>query len=274
MGNRRELTAEEIASFKDLGYIHLKGMYSPAELAEMSQELDYVMETFASWDAAWKGPWRKEYLDEEEEETATLVAIHELQHYSAAWSRAVTKPELGRAVADLLESDAAELHHVTLHAKPPDKGAPFPMHQDLPFFPHADGRYVDCLVHMDDADETSGCIKFLEGSHKAGKLEHITGSDTAPHLPTDRYRLEDAASVPAKAGDVVLFYLWTIHGSAVNHSGHWRRLVRLGFRDPRNRQESGQGLGRPGLMVHGTRPKVDGVEIDVYGNWRPESTNA
>jgi ectoine hydroxylase-related dioxygenase (phytanoyl-CoA dioxygenase family) len=261
------LSPEEVQFFQENGYIKLEQMYSPEEVEEMGTELDYIMEKFASWDAAWKGPWRKDYMDDKEDEQATLVAIHELQHYSAAWSRAVTKRELGAAVGDLLRTDAVELHHVTLHAKPPDKGAPFPMHQDLPFFPHADNRYVDCLVHLNDADENSGCIKFLQGSHKNGKLKHITGEGTAPHLPTDQYRLEDAISVPAKAGDVVLFTLWTIHGSAVNHSTDWRRLVRLGFRDPRNMQEGGQAMGRPGLLVKGVRPKIDDVEVDVYGNW-------
>jgi hypothetical protein len=26
-------------------------------------------------------------------------------------------------------------------------------------------------------------------------------------------------------------------------------------------------MGRPGLMVKGVRPKVEGVDVDVYGNW-------
>jgi hypothetical protein len=45
--------------------------------------------------------------------------------------------------------------------------------------------------------------------------------------------------------------------------------VRVGFRDPRNRQEGGQALGRPGIIVKGVRPKVEGVEVNVYGNWSP-----
>jgi hypothetical protein len=90
-------------------------------------------------------------------------------------------------------------------------------------------------------------------------------------LPTHQYRLEDAVSVPARSGDVVLFHLWTVHGSALNRSGRWRRLVRVGFRDPRNIQLGGQAFGRPGLMVKGVRPKVEGVEISVYGNWAPSA---
>jgi ectoine hydroxylase-related dioxygenase (phytanoyl-CoA dioxygenase family) len=264
-----KLTREQIDSFHENGFCRLDQVYAPDELGRMSEELDYVIQNFASWSAAWRGPWREKYMDQEEDQKATLVAIHELQHYSAAWTRAFTTPRLVDPLSQLLDSECVELHHVTLHAKPPDAGAPFPMHQDLPFYPHSDGRYLDTLVHLDDADERSGCIKFLRGSHKLGPLQHITGPETAPHLPTDQYRLEDAVSLPAKAGDVVVFSIWTIHGSNMNHSGRWRRLVRMGFRDPHNAQVGGQAMGRPGLIVRGVRPKIEGQQIDVYGNWRP-----
>lgn len=262
------VTHEQLRFFEENGFIRLEQVYPPEDLQAMSKDLDYIIESFANWKAAWRGPWRREYVrDEREDQDATLVAIHELQHYSAVWTRAISQPRLVEPIARLMGSDSLELHHCTLHAKPPGIGAPFPMHQDVPFYAHADGRYLDALVHLDQADETSGCIGFLKGTHKLGPLEHITGPETSPHLPTDRYRLEDATFVPAQVGDVVIFHLWTIHGSAVNHSGQWRRLVRLGYRDPRNRQVAGQAMGRPGIMVKGVRPKVEGAEVNVYGNW-------
>ncbi|MBM3215433.1 phytanoyl-CoA dioxygenase family protein [Candidatus Poribacteria bacterium] len=261
------LTQQQIDFWHENGFLRLEQVFPREELKQMTDELMYIMETFANWGAAWRGPWRKDYLTDDEDQKATLVAIHELQHYSAAWTRAITKPELADSVGTLMGSECVEIHHCTLHAKAPSVGAPFPMHQDVPFYGHTDGRYIDALIHIDDADERSGNIKFLAGSHKFGPLEHITGPETAPHLPTDRYRLSDAVSVPAKAGDVVLFHLWTIHGSAVNNSGNWRRLIRLGFRDPRNEQVFGQALGRPGIIVRGVRPKVEGQNVDVYGNW-------
>jgi len=261
------LSEEQIRSFHENGFIRLEQIYPPDELRQMSEELDYVIRNFANWGAAWKGPWREKYMDEEENQKATLVAIHELQHYSAAWTRALANPRLADELAQLLDTDCVELHHMTLHAKPPDAGAPFPMHQDLPFYTHSDSRYLDTLVHLDDANEESGCIKFLKGSHQLGPLQHILGPDTAPHLPTEKFRLQDAVSVRAKAGDVVVFSIWTIHGSSVNHSGKWRRLVRMGYRDPRNLQVAGQAMGRPGIVVKGVRPKIEGQDVNVYGNW-------
>ena len=260
------LTQQQIDFFNENGYLRLEQVFPPAELASMSSDLNEIINTFADWGAAWKGEWRDDMMKAESKK-AVLVAIHELHHYSASWTRGLTKPELADAVGTLLGSECVEIHHSTLHAKAPSTGAPFPMHQDVPFYPHSDGRYLDALIHLDDATEENGCIKFLAGSHKLGPLEHISGPETSPHLPTDKFRLQDAVSVPAKAGDVVVFHLWTVHGSNVNRSRNWRRLVRVGFRDPRNRQQGGQAFGRPGLMVRGLRPKVEGVDVNVYGNW-------
>ncbi|MCZ7599913.1 MAG: phytanoyl-CoA dioxygenase family protein [Gammaproteobacteria bacterium] len=184
------------------------------------------------------GPWRNVYMDQATEAASKLVHIHDLQFYSEAWLRALTKPALCDAMEDLLGPNV-ELHHSTLHAKPPQTGHPFPMHQDSPFYQHTDQRYVDILVHLDDTSHANGEIRFLAGSHKAGHLPHITETPDGPctpHLPTDAYRLEETVPVPAKRGDVVCFNIYTIHGSYINTTDRVRRMVRAGYRDPENHQ--------------------------------------
>lgn len=51
----KELTREQVASFREKGYIRLEQVYSAEKVEEMSEELNYVMETFANWNAAWRG---------------------------------------------------------------------------------------------------------------------------------------------------------------------------------------------------------------------------
>ena len=63
--------------------------------------------------------------------------------------------------------------------------------------------------------------------------------------------------VPAKRGDVVLFCYHTVHGSYINTTRNPRRMVRMGYRDPHNRQEYGQSMGRAGLIVAGYRERVE-----------------
>jgi phytanoyl-CoA hydroxylase len=261
----RALTQEEVDFYHEHGFLRVKGVFSKQEVEELSDDLDYVIENFATRGKGWSGPWRQQLMSADEEQQSVLVALHEIEMYAASWMRAVVNPRLARSLADILGPDV-EFHHATLHAKGPDFGAPFPMHQDHPFYPHQDGRYIDAILHVDGADEEGGCLKFLDGSHKLGPLVHrMEGS---PHLDQNVYRLEDAVSCPAEPGDVVFFNIWTIHGSSLNRRPRWRRVMRLGYRDPRNVQMSGQGLGRPGLMVSGRRPKLGEEKLDVYGDPR------
>ena len=67
--------------------------------------------------------------------------------------------------------------------------------------------------------------------------------------------------VPARRGDVVVFNLFTVHGSYINTTKQPRRLVRIGYRDPQNLQIKGQSFGRPGLIVQGYRDRRPGQAL-------------
>jgi phytanoyl-CoA hydroxylase len=243
------------ASYAENGFVRVPGLFEPEEVDRLADDLDRLIQEW-SFEAAWIGPWREAYLDPEAAQSVKLSALHDLQLYSAAWARAVVNPRLGNLLSALL-GGPVEFHHTTMHVKPPERGAPFPMHQDHPFYPHQDDRYVDVLLHLDDTTHENGEIRFLAGSHRLGPLEHIlqgpNGEPSAPYLPPEQYRLEDAVPVPAMRGDVVCFSIDTIHGSFMNLTNRPRRLVRMGYRHPGNRQLGGQSLGRPGVMVNGVR---------------------
>ena len=256
------LTPEQVAFYKEKGYLHIPGMFTAEETAAMSDDLNWLIETWAMKDAGWTGPWRKKYMDAETEKKSKLIALHDLQYYSDNWARAITKRKLAGAMSDLLDGGPVELHHSTLHVKPPETGHPFPMHQDWAFYKHPDDRYVDVLVHLDDTRHENGEIRFLAGSHRQGALDHIVkdeeGKGCTPHLPFEKYKLEDTVPVPAKKGDIVVFNIFTIHGSHVNVTDKMRRLVRVGFKHPDNIQTEGQSKGRPSWMVWGRRERKEG----------------
>ena len=196
----RQLSVDDVDFYNEHGYLRLKQVFDPLELAALSEELDHIIQYFATHGKGWSGPWRKQLMQSDVETKSLLVTIHELQSYSAAWARALVQERLVQSVADIIGPEL-EFHHSTLHAKGPDTGTPFPMHQDYPFYPHQDGRYIDAILHVDTADETSGCLKFLEGSHKLGPLEH--SREGSPHLdqngvPPSRRRVR--AGRPGRRG--------------------------------------------------------------------------
>jgi hypothetical protein len=262
------LTQEQINFYNENGYLHNPKMFNRVETKRLSDELDRLVQEWAFTSEGWTGPWRQVYMDPATEKKSKLTAMHDLQFYSAPWMRAVTHPKLSEAIGDILGPNV-ELHHSTLHIKPPQSGHPFPMHQDNPFYGHTNGQYVDVLVHLDDTFHENGEIRFLAGSNKLGPLEHVThmpdGKPCSPHLPTDKSALEDTVPVPAKRCDVVMFSIYTIHGSYINTTRQPRRLVRVGYRDPENTQLFGQSCGRPGLMVRGYRDRHPGQELFSNG---------
>ena len=258
------LTQDQVNFYDQHGYLRIPAVFNAAEIEELSNEMDRLVQDWALTNEGWTGPWRQAYMNPKTEKKSKLTHMHDLHFYSEAWCRALIHPRLVEAMSDLLGPNV-ELHHSTMHIKPPESGHPFPMHQDQPFYTHENDKYVDVLVHLDNTTSENGEIRFLDGSHKLGPLPHITqtpdGKPCSPHLPVDQYRLEDTVPVPARCGDVVIFNINTVHGSYINTTREPRRLVRVGYRDPENHQTAGQSLNRPSLMVRGYRRRQPGQQL-------------
>lgn len=188
-----------------------------------------------------------------------LKGFHNVQYHDAAFTRAAAHPRLVEVLRELIGPNV-QLHHTKMLVKPPEKGAPFPMHQDYPYFPHERHTVVAASVHLDDTTLENGCLRVVPRSHKQGPLE-ATGESHTLDVP-----LEDGTPLPAQAGDVVFFNYLTIHGSGVNGSDRPRRNVLFQYRDPedppllRDGREEHVNWGQ-GLMVAGRNP--------VYWQRRP-----
>ena len=115
----RYLSGDQVAFFWEHGYLRMEQVFAPDEMDGLDSEMDRLMVEWANYAAGWSGDWRKVYMDEETEKQSKLIAMHDLWYYSAAWTRAVLNPNLVAAMGDLLGSDV-ELHHATMHVKPPE----------------------------------------------------------------------------------------------------------------------------------------------------------
>jgi len=281
------LTPEQVDFYHEHGYLHIPDVFDTNHTQRMREDLDWMIQVWANVGVGWTGPWRKQLMDIETEARSKLIAMHDLHFYARSWMKAVTHDKLTAAMGQLLADREAgqdpadvpvELHHSTMHVKPTETGHPFPMHQDNAFYEHVDDRYVDVLVHLNDTRHENGEIRFIDGSHKLGYLPHIRSfinddgeeESCTPHLDQNEYRLTDTVAVPAKAGDVVIFNINTIHGSHINRTDEIRRMVRVGYKHTENQQLTGQSCGRPGLMVNGRRPRAEGQEL--FGIAGPATT--
>ncbi|MCL4143134.1 UNVERIFIED_CONTAM: hypothetical protein GTU68_001918 [Idotea baltica] len=216
------------AQFERDGYVLVQGVFSKTEAKDLRAEGHGIIERLSSrydTNGTWSTAAEAGALG-----GSSLQHCHDVQFHSAKFSRMLTDPRLVDVAAEVMDSPNVELHHNKLFVKPPANGSPFPMHQDWPFFPHANDSVIAAVVHLDDAGEEQGCFKVMPGSHRLGRIPHV--GDRHWHLPTDEFPLGTALAVPAKAGDVLVFGCLTVHGSGVNVSDRPRTTWLLQLRDP------------------------------------------
>ena len=173
------LSKEQVAQYREQGYLKVPQLFTPEETEELASEMVRVIEQWGQETIGWVGPWRDRYLDEEDRLNTRAVFMHNPHFYSAAWGRVLFHEGMIACVQQLIDGPV-QWHHTVLHAKPPEKGTPFPMHQDYPFYPHDGPDFVDCLLHLDDTPLESGALMVVPGSHKQGPLEHVLGSGNSP----------------------------------------------------------------------------------------------
>jgi phytanoyl-CoA hydroxylase len=235
--------------YEEEGFLLVRGVFDAAEVQEMREGIARILAIVEGTAAARNHAWV----------AGELKGYHDLQYHDAVFTRMVAHPRLVGVLTDLIGPNV-QLHHSKMLVKPPEQGAPFPMHQDHPYFPHEHHSLLAASVHLDDTDEENGCLHVIPGSHKLGPLEAEGESHTVG------YPLESGTPCPADAGDVLFFNYLTIHGSGINRSTRTRRNVLFQYRDPADAPVLSDGVEEHvdwgmGLMVAGGNPE--------FWGWRP-----
>jgi len=253
------LTAQQVEHYRDQGYVMAGGVFSTAELDELEGELDALMarrlKNAADVDATWQGAWRKDL-----EVPTQIQHTHDLQAYSSAWARVLVHDRFTGALSDLLGPNV-QLHHTKAFIKPPERGSPFPMHQDYPYFPHELGTMMAAIIHLSDADEEMGCLRVYPGTHKRGPLPVVDPAQ--PYCDPQEYPIAGAKACPGRRGDVFFFNYLLVHGSDINRSPRTRKTALFQVRDPADRRTD----GRPdnshalGFMMRGVNPLAAGEKL-------------
>ena len=221
------LTQDQIDFYRENGYLLVSGLLTKEEAAYyraaahgIAQRLSQIRNIEATWGSA---------KDVAMGAMTSLQHCHDVQFQSAAFFKLLVDDRLTSIASDIIGPNV-QLHHNKMFIKPSEKGSPFPLHQDAPFFPHDNHSMIAAILHFDDAPLEKGCLRVVPGSHRLGMLPHI--SEGSYHLPPDEYPLEASTPIPAKAGDAIFFSYLTIHGSGLNTSNEARTTLLIQMRAP------------------------------------------
>src|SRR3954471_2259236 len=232
--------------YREHGYVLVHGVFDEREVDEMRGAIDRILEGVAATEHDRSHTWAGV------DQSLQLKGFHDLTYHDGVFTRMVAHPRLVELLTQLIGPNV-QLHHTKMLVKPPEHGAPFPMHQDYPYFPHERHTVLAASIHLDDTNLDNGCLRVVPGSHRRGPLD-VQGESNTLAVP-----LDEGTPVPAVAGDVLFFNYLTIHGSGPNTSSGTRRNVLFQFRDPedppvlRDGVEGHVDWGQ-GLMVAGHNP--------------------
>jgi phytanoyl-CoA hydroxylase len=236
------LSPEQLSFYQLHGYVHVPGLLSPGEASTYRAELHALAARQGRNDATWnsvKGAG------------TSLTHCHDVHFRIAAITQLLVDPRLTGIAQDLIGPNV-QLHHNKMFIKPPERGSPFPMHQDYPYFPHKRHSMIAAILHFDDAPEEKGCLRVYPGTHKLGPLEAV-GDDH--HLPEAVYSIDRATAIPAKAGDAIFLSYLLVHGSGLNTSSEPRTTLLIQMRDPEDEPLNERHASRgQGMMLAGIDP--------------------
>ena len=219
----RRVDAGEIAAFfAEHGYWHARGVFDADRIGALEHDFDRIAAQLVASGEGVDATWDGSETGKIARAGDTILHTHNVQKYSRAWLDAWLDPAFLDVAGAILGPDVV-LHHSKLFQKPAEKGSPFPMHQDWPYFPTANDSMIAGVVHVSDADEAMGCLRVYPGSHGLGRIEGADGRRANATL--DRYPIEGATPIEARAGDVVFFHYLTLHGSMPNRSNRVRKTV-------------------------------------------------
>lgn len=208
------LTAEQIATFRDQGYLLVPGLVPTencrAVLAAMFEFLNMSPDRPDDW---YRPPLRPR--------SGGMV---ELYHHPSEWANRQL-PQVYELFRDLYgEHDLAvnidrvsmKLPESPAHPEWVDEGF---VHLDAD--PHDShwARYlgIQGVLYLADTDESMGGFRCVPGFHKKLKAWSLLPKETRPAEPP-AFTVDDAIYIPGKAGDFVVWDYFLPHGNGRNRS--------------------------------------------------------
>jgi Phytanoyl-CoA dioxygenase (PhyH) len=204
-------TPEESTSFRDRGFLTLRGLLSQDEIAELSRVFDAAVNR-----ATGRNPDGVGVSGDRSDSLVTVVSPEAFAPMLRA-SRLVS--ETRRIMSVLFEVSENRLLCGWRCFLKPSGGDVTPWHQDAAYRPPPyHGGTV--WVPLDPATTQSGCLEFLPGSHRGPVLEHAVHGH---HLVTEPIDVDRAISCALNLGDVSIHNCLTVHRAGANRTARPRR---------------------------------------------------
>ena len=229
MNSERILSDEQVAQFERDGFLVVRGMYSPEEVADISEWTDAV----ANYPEV-PGKYMMYFEKSQVDDSRILCRIENFVPYHEGFSKLITARRMQQAVSELFGEEAV-LFKDKINFKLPG-GDGFKEHQDVQagWDEFAD-LHITAMIAIDETNEANGSLEMIAGMHRQGVL----GSMGAPLTAEDTKHV-DYVAVHCKPGDAVFFDSYAPHRSQPNRTDKARRVLYITY----NRKSEGDSRAK------------------------------
>jgi ectoine hydroxylase-related dioxygenase (phytanoyl-CoA dioxygenase family) len=229
MSSHPVLRQEQVERFHRDGYLVVRGLYSGAEIRQVSEWTDEV----ANFPEV-PGKTMMYFETSSRDGARILCRVENFVPFHEGFRKLITTRRLQQAVSELL-GEPAVLFKDKINFKLPG-GDGFKEHQDVQagWDEFAD-LHVTAMVAIDETNEANGSLEMIPGLHRRGLL----GRKWAPLTDEDT---NHAAYQPVhcKPGDAVFFDSFAPHRSGSNRTNRARRVLYITY----NRASAGDSRER------------------------------
>lgn len=233
-GNAYRVLPEEVEAFQVEGYVHLRGVLSEAEMAE----IEAVYDRFLRRDIEVPG---RDLCDMSGDygrafEDFSIVNVMLPRRYYPAWQGNLYELRAASIAEQLIGSDLAIDYDQLLAKRPHKEDAVFAWHQDMAYWPDTtDPRTASFWLAVDDSTVENGCMRFVPRSHQESALRphrplHDDRSESHSLVTDVDPVVDEVRDVPIRRGDVTVHNERVVHGSGPNLSDGWRRAYIVSYR--------------------------------------------
>jgi ectoine hydroxylase-related dioxygenase (phytanoyl-CoA dioxygenase family) len=213
------LTEEQVRFYQENGFVQLRDVLTDEELAQARTALAEVlaMQLDAQHDMTGNAEYRKVFVQK-----VNLWRVHE------GFKKYVFSHKLAEIARRLTHAKQVRLWHDQALVKMPGDSKASPWHQDLPYWPMQETDALSCWMALDDVYEANGCMAFVPGSQKLGRLEPINLTN-----PQDLFALASPDKKvpfnpilqPMSAGSCTFHNGMTFHYAGPNTTDKPRRAI-------------------------------------------------
>jgi hypothetical protein len=216
------LTRDQKSQFLEDGFLVLRGVFSPVEMAMLSIEVDRLLQRHDLIDTK---NIRCRWQDHIETKQCVLDAFDPVIDLSPLCDSLAHDPRLLQ-ILSAIYGEPARLFKDKVILKPPGAQG-YALHQDYISWPSFPKSFITAAVAIDPSGVDNGCTEVFAGYHKAGYLSPADGDYHS--LPSDSVDEINRTYLELEPGDVALFGCFTPHRSGPNRSDRWRRLLYLSY---------------------------------------------